>query len=87
MVILITDYQQLNAHTLGAVDNSHISRKIGAIIMAMTMYSWEKNYDRWDTEPDIVDEFVEDEIVTDEISLDDLADEEFELDESEFDLD
>ena len=55
--------------------------------MAMTMYSWEKNYDRWDTEPDIVDEFVEDEIVTDEISLDDLADEEFELDESEFDLD
>ena len=61
--------------------------------MSMTKYvpSWEKNNNRWETEPEIWDndelEETENAKVADEISLDDLIIEEMELEESEFDLD
>ena len=62
--------------------------------MSMTKYvpSWEKNNNRWETEPEIWDN-LDDELetenakVADEISLDDLIIEEIELEEEEFDLD
>ena len=58
--------------------------------MKTMTYSWEKKYDRWDTEPDdnlLFDELEnENEKQDDEISLDDIElDDELELDESEFD--
>ena len=60
--------------------------------MSTMSYSWEKETNRWDTEPDIFDEFLNEEIElenaknSDEISIDDISDDEMELDESEFDL-
>ena len=57
--------------------------------MTMT-YSFEKKFDRWETEPDFFDELLieeqQNEKVKDEISIEDLTSEEIELDESEFDL-
>ena len=57
----------------------------------MTAYSFEQNFDRWETEPDFFDEILveeqENEKVSDEISLDEIdeTDTELEFDE-EFDL-
>ena len=56
------------------------------------MYSFEKTYNPWDTEPDFFDFVIaeEEELINakanNEVSLDSLADEEINLDESEFDL-
>jgi len=57
--------------------------------MTMT-YSWEKQYNPWDTEPDVYDSVLEEELenakVADEISIEDIdTDSEIEFDE-EFDL-
>jgi hypothetical protein len=57
----------------------------------MTMiYSWEKQYNPWDTEPDVFDYVLEEEMenakAADEISIEDVdTDSEIEFDE-EFDL-
>ena len=65
----------------------------------MTQYSWEKNYDKWDTEPDDFDMYLseQDEIEknknekdSDDISLDDLEiefsdDDDIDLLDEEFD--
>jgi hypothetical protein len=53
-------------------------------------YSWEKQYNPWDTEPDVYDSVLEEELenakVADEISIEDIdTDSEIEFDE-EFDL-
>jgi hypothetical protein len=51
--------------------------------------AWERNYDKWDTEPDFYDIAQEEELenakVEDELSIEDIAEEELSLDE-EFDL-
>ena len=50
--------------------------------------TWERNYDKWDTEPDfydMVEEETENEKVEDELSIEDLSDSEIAFDE-EFDL-
>lgn len=55
--------------------------------MTMT-YSWEKNYNPWETEPDIFD-LVEEELenakIDNELSIEDISEDEIELDE-DFDL-
>ena len=59
--------------------------------MTMTKYvpTWERNYDRWETEPDTTLDFGYDEIDEDEIedlkSLAEIDEQEFE--DEEFDLD
>ena len=50
--------------------------------------TWERNYDKWDTEPDfydLVEEELENEKVDGELSIEDIAEEELSLDE-EYDL-
>jgi len=55
--------------------------------MTMT-YSWEKNYNPWDTEPDffdMVEEELENAKLDNELSIEDVEDSEISFDE-EFDL-
>ena len=50
--------------------------------------TWERNYDKWDTEPDfydMVEEEIENEKVDGELSIEDVEDSELAFDE-EFDL-
>jgi hypothetical protein len=59
-------------------------------LMTMTYVpTWERNYDKWDTEPDvydsILDEELENEKVDGELSIEDVDDSEIAFDE-DFDL-
>jgi hypothetical protein len=50
--------------------------------------TWERSYDKWDTEPDFYEldvEESENEKVEDELSIEDISEDELELDE-DFDL-